>query len=275
MKLPIPISSNGDFYSEVEISRPKTGIIADAQGLLDTGDVFSAIARFISGSTVTISSPEGKVEAIPDRIKTLTRRMPYRSAEYISMMILLLLNEEDDGIEGVYICPRCGCQIIAELDEQNDIDTRDRISELPVIFMDEPEETFTVSLNEPVLIKNKQSDEVLYTVEELEIIHPTLENCIHAYRKHGTKDLVRRQLAIYSEAMVKINDEEVDNKLRNLWGMFIFENLDSSTDIQTIGREVSKYGMGTSVSKDCPNCKKHFEAPINTSNFFASGLQPM
>lgn len=274
MKLPIPISSNGNFYSEIEINRPKTGIIADAQGLLDTGDVFSAIARFISGSTDSISG-EGNTEEVPDRIKTLTRRMPYRSAEYISMMILLLLNEEDDGIEGAYICPRCGCQIIAELDEQNDIDTRDRISELPVTFMDEPKETFTVSLNEPVLIKNQQNDEVLYTVEELEIVHPTLENCIHAYRKHGAKDSVRRQLAIYSEAMVKINDEEVDNKLRNLWGMFIFENLDSSTDIQTIGNEVSKYGMETSVGKDCPNCKKHFEAPINTSNFFASGLPSM
>jgi len=133
--------------------------------------------------------------------------------------------------------------------------------------------TFTVNLTQPVNIINKQTKDVLLSVESLELHHPNLNDCIVAETRFGDTDSIRMQFAVYVEALEKVNGLEIEKKDKTLYGMLIFENIkDAVIDLGALNSEVSKYGINPNIEKTCPSCSKKFKAPINLSSFFVSGL---
>ena len=274
MKLPIPVITNsGEIFDEVEILKPKSSVIADTKKVIDSGEVFQAIKVFLGGCIESVSNDE---KSITDKIniKGMVNLIPYRSAEVILYKILVLYDPEKDAVEGVYTCPRCGYKVITEIVQTEDleVDTRDYISSLDILYM-ERYENIIIELSDPVIIKNKISDEVIDSINIIELRHPTLADCMVAEKKYGDSDSVRMQFAMYTEALLKINGKEIDKKYKNTNGVFIFENIKAvKEDLGILNDQISQYGLDPFLIKKCKNCRKEFKVPINMSNFFVSGL---
>lgn len=277
--LAIPIFHNDEVYTEIEIDRPKPGVIADTQRIAENENQFSAILTFISGCTNAIIKQDGSEITDKIALKSLIGNMPYKSAELVTIQIMLLHNELDDAVEGLYTCPRCGNKIVSELIKENDeiiSDTTDHIMALNINTMNEIEKTIYYEFSIPVEIKNSSTKEVLESITSIEMAFPTLNNCINAHKKNSKLDSMRLQFAIYVEALKRVNGYDIDNKYKNMYGISIFLNIsDIKTDLVAITSLVNKYGIDKRVDKSCNNCGKQFKAIINTSNFFDSGLQLM
>jgi DNA-directed RNA polymerase subunit RPC12/RpoP len=269
MKVPIKMASNQKVYDEFEIIKPRGGVLADTRKIMDSGDVFPAIKTFIAGCTEAIISIDQEIITDKPAIKGLINFLPYKSAEFLITKIFTL-DPDNDAVEGIYRCPRCGNRIISEL--KDDIDTRDFISDLEINFC-ENSENIILELSEPVVLKNKQTNEILEQIDVIELRHPTMADCIAAERKFGQMDSVRLQFAMYVEALLKVNGNDIDNKYRNNYGMFIFENIkDARKDLGKLNDEINKYGIDLRLKKNCNSCGKEFTAFLNTQNFFANAL---
>lgn len=273
MQLPIPIVMNsGGIFNEIEIMKPRASVIADTKKILnDTNEVFQSIKTFLGGCIEGIINDE-RVITERENIKNMINFMPFRSAEVCLYKILVLYDPEKDAIEGVYSCPRCGTKIITEYLESEGIDTRDYISSLSINYAEENKNIIS-ELTEPVIIKNKATDEVLESIHTMELQHPVISDCITAEKKFGSTDEVRMQFAMYIEALKKINGNEVDRKYKNTWGMYIFDNIrECKKDLGELNKKISEYGINPYLTKICKTCGKEFKPPINMSNFFVSAL---
>lgn len=261
--LPIPIFSNGKPVGEYESRKIKGAVLADAKRTADNGDPYNAMAVFLAGCAERIGDIEDR-----HQIKSLVLNMPYASAEYLIAKIIVD-GADDDGIEGMFECPRCYHKIICEETEFED--TRDRFGDLPINAQQEPEEMFDYTLQDIVEIPAMQNE--IREVGSVTLRYPTLNDCSKAYLRQGSKDKGRLQFAIYNQALTGINGSEIDARWKNRYGMKMFEQM-IRDDIREIGRLVGKYGLDNVVVKKCPNCGKSFEAVLDTRNFFASALRP-
>lgn len=274
LKYPIPIKHNGVVYHGCNIKRPTPGTIADTKKIIDTGDKFSGIQTFIEGIVTDIYKDD---DLITDRIsiKSILKNIPYRSAEWMTIQAMLML-DSSDAIEGYYSCPRCQKVLICELKEENGetiYDTRDFISALLLNTTDFNED-IEISLSENVDIY--LNDDLIDSVGNFTIENPTLKHCIAAYQKVGDKDELRLQFAIYVEALKKVNNKEIDNKWKTRHGKYLFENLKNfKTDFVNLTNKVNQYGLDKRLTKTCNQCGKEWQVVVNTSNFFDLGHLPM
>lgn len=271
VRIPIPVFQAGKAYGEAELEVPDAGTLADTRRALDDGNYFEAVHEFLRGCLKALREDGGE-SLEGDQARAMAKHLPIRSAEFLAIKAMLLL-DADDGIEGVYDCPRCGKRQMAEY-RSEDSDSRDRISDLEVAYMDgSPGGSFSVTLAEPVTMKDKASGEAVYSASEIEMDWPTLAHAMNSYGKYGASDRVRRQFAIYIEATRRVNGEEISARWRGEYGMFTFEKMKVGPGgLGEFGREMMHYGMKSTIPKTCPSCGKRWEAEVNTSNFFASAL---
>lgn len=271
IQLPIPIYMNNEVFCEyIDIRKPNTGCIADTKKMSDSGDMYGAIAFFVAQCIESIEPVNGEAITDRDRIKSLVRNMPYRSAEYAFTQIMLLRHPED-GVEGVYFCPRCKTRIICEAKRDATTgeilsDTRDFIRDFKVTFasgLANVQHTFAT----PVEIKTTDG-KVLVSVDSFVMRHPTMADAISGTRRADRSDELRSQFGIYVESLVEVSGEVVDNKWRNTYGMMVFDRTDPDTDIVEISRKVNEYGMDKRKLRTCPDCEKQWRSIVNTSNFF-------
>lgn len=275
MRLPVQIFHNDKVYGEVEIKKPKASVIADVSSSINTGKIFQGMVTFLKGCISEIKHNDVAITD-PIGIKSLVPKIPYRSAEYLTMQILLDQSKKNDAVEGIYPCPLCGHRVISKLQKYDgmEVDTRDYISSLRVNYKDDINSTFKISLNTPVVIKDERNGEVLENVHGIEFYYPTLEHCINAETKYGSSNDVKLQFGIYAQCIKSINDEPVDTKYRNMFGYMIIENIeDLENDFRAISFENSQYGLDPTIEKTCPECNEVWRPKINTSNFFVSALR--
>jgi hypothetical protein len=261
MKIPIAANYKGRKLETISLKKPTSGVLADTRKAVDAGDPYKALQVFISGCTESVEDITDKGE-----IRAITATLPYKSAEFLVTQIALL-NHEDDGIEGVYNCPRCGKQKVCEKNSEGD--TRDRLSALPVI---ETNNLFTVvSFQNPVQLHSVEG-EMGSTVSSIALTYPTLGNCSTAFSKVGDKDSMRLQFAIYTEALLGVNDTEVDAKFKSRFGLVLFDRL-TIPDLKKVAEVLDSVGLDTKVSKTCTGCGKLFSVVLNSFDFFALSLQ--
>lgn len=268
MDLPIPIFNGEKIYNLAEIKKPTTGILTATYEANQKGNNFKAILEFVSGCIESITSLDREIIDSKSEIKRLTGMMPYISAETLALKIMAKINE-DDRIEGVYECPRCGKKIIDDSTEE-----MPRISELEINNMDisDYNNEIFVSLDESVKFRNKDTKEVIEEIEDFTIRFPTLNDCILACQGMREGEEVKRQLKIYANAIIKVNKIEVNKKWVSTWGTLLFNNMFPG-DFRQITKAMKRYGIKQTIEKTCFHCGKIWDATINTSNFFASGLQ--
>jgi hypothetical protein len=262
--IPIPVSVGEKTYREVKIKRTIASVIADTHQILEKGDTYKAIQKFVSGCLESIDDVTDKLS-----IYNIVSYMPYKSAFYLATRILML-DEKDDGVEGMYICPRCQNKKICEFNEDPSLDTRDYLKDLPIRNMEGDINGFEINLSHPIEIKDVDGNAQI--IDTLFMEYPTLNHCSMAFNKVGGKDDIRLQLAIYVQALQQVNGDDVDKQFKNSYGMYIFEQMERD-DIRKLGVEIDKYGMSTAVKKICNKCGKEFTVNLNTANFFVSALQ--
>ena len=263
IKLPIPVMFNGKILRDVSIKSIKTSVVADTSRVAQKGDTYRAIQIFVAGGLESIGD-------ITDRqtIMNAVGCMPYKSAWYLSVKTIMQ-DEKDDGVEGLYVCPRCGEKKVCEFNEESQLDTRDFITDLKIKYLESDNLSIKYDLESPIIIKDEdgRSEEI----SSLEFEYPTLNHCSQAFNKQGNKDEIRLQLAVYVEALTKVNEQEIDRKFKSSFGMLLFEQM-SRTDIQKLSALIDKFGMETKVRKICNKCGKEWDVNLNTANFFGSAL---
>ncbi len=266
MELAIPIIRNDKVYNAVEIDEPDTDVIAKAYEYAQKGLIFKAIYEFVAGCIESISGDEMVTEK--KQIKRICGMMPYVSAEVIALEVLILMHE-NDYIEGVYPCPRCGDEVITGNDGITD--TRDRIKDLERVKMEGLETSIFVELKKSVKIKNTRTGEILEEIFSFEIRHPTLNDFVLA--ENGQTNDVIIQSRAYCNALQKVNGKDIDTTWKSKFGMLLMRK-SKATSKFVITQEMKKYGIQKNKERTCMRCSKVWEAPVNTSNFFVSGLQP-
>jgi hypothetical protein len=279
MQLSIPIFRDGGvIIDKAEYKKPKSGALANTLEIMENQGEFHAILDLISSSIVSMETIENKVIDNIEQIRGNCRRMSYITAEVMAIKIMLLLNK-DDWVEGVYRCPRCRKEIITGTGENED--KRDKISDLDIVNMGENEDgeinpdeynnLIHVDLVEPVKIMHGKTDNILHQIDSIDIRYPTLDDCIEGAQKYPARKDVKRQYAIYAESLMKVNNEDVKVKWKKTWAEYVINRLDPD-DIGVITEALNKYGLNRYIKKTCRHCGKEWSAPINTSNFFESGL---
>lgn len=261
IKLPVPILINGKPFADVTIRPPTAGVLADMKKSVDTGDPYRALQVYISGCVERIGEIEDRAE-----VRAAVNLMPYKSAEYAVAQISFLSNA-DDGIEGIYACPRCHKDKICE--QTQDGDTRDRFQDLPVNLTER--QFFTVQLKSPVTVHDSEN-ESSGAVASVSMTYPTLAHCSTAQGRVGDKDTMRLQFAIYAEAVNAINETAIEGKWKNRYIMTLFNKMDPA-DMKAIAREIDSVGVDTEVGKTCSACGKEFKVILNCLDFFASSIQ--
>jgi len=279
-KFPIPLKLNDVLYHSCDIEPPTPGVIADTKKVADTADRFNSTLVFLAGCVKSIISDTSEIsEKI--QIKSALRRLSFRSAEVIAIKSILLVHN-DDAIEGVYPCTRCGHRVIAQKIEENGeiiSDTLDHISDIDIMYAQECDNEFTIQLSEPVYIMNLKTGEPMVDMKTnrtvgmstIKISHPTLGHCIDAQTRQGNSDEMRLQYRIYVEAITEVDGIEIDRSFKDKYGMMLFEKIPNINDIGEITRRVHEYGISGKVKKICPSCGKEWMARVNTSSFFDLG----
>lgn len=263
LRIPIPVIDGEKKRQNVVIRKVQTSVIADSNKIMQKGDIYKALQTFIAGGIEDFDGCTDRAE-----IYALVGKTPYKSAWFLATRIIMQ-DEKDDGIEGMYPCPRCGTEKVCEYNEDPDLDTSDYISDMKVEYADDNVKN-VFELSSPVVIKNEDDAEA--EVRKVEIDFPTLNHCSQAFNRVGDKDEIRLQLAIFVQALRKINDEDVDSKFKNAFGMTVLERM-NRTDIRDLAKMIDRFGMNTRVKKSCNKCGKQFEVNLNTANFFGFALR--
>jgi len=253
----------------VEIKRPTTETITSTAELVRDGKYFLALCNFV---TSCIEGFEMDLENVTtkDRIKILTREMPIRSL-YTLLVEILIFNDQheegtDDGIEGIYSCPRCGNEVICEL--KDGIDTRDHLKEFPINYDDS--QSMEILLKTPVIIETGKNESV--TINSLEMKYPTITDYIEMEARYGLKNESKIQINAYRKNITAINGAVADKQFLNLYGEKIFQNM-YMPDMTAIAEKINQCGIQTTVNKVCNKCGKEWKEEVNTNNFFVSLLR--
>ena len=274
IQMPIPYLSNeGNIYKYIEIKKPSGQVLADARDAIDRTNEFNAMRVFVAGCTESIASEN---ETITDSvaIKSMLGKISNKTLEYLSAMIMVDYYDGEDYIEGVYPCPRCGTSVVSEKSDADgvEIDTRDRITDLHVGFMEDIKDMQrTISFTPVELRSRKTVDEV----SEVTLRMPTTNDYIKAFQQGG-QNMIKIQFQVYGDCIIKANGVDVDDTWRRSYGYKLFATLtDFKKVFKEIGDWLNAYGLDPEVEKICRNqsCGKVFNAIINSSNFFASALQ--
>ena len=271
-RLPVLYQTKENLYTEVEVKKPSGKVISDTNEA-KIKNPYTAMRAFVSGCIVRIISEDKEITEEVS-IKRACDLMSTKNLEYLSQELMVLYYNGEDFIEGVYECPRCHETVIAqkEIDDGMEIDTRDRISDLKVVFMEDPSLlTLEIALTTPVSIKTETFVE---EINSLTIGFPTTEDTIKAYASVGDKNEVRLQYAIYANALQKINGEEVDTSWKRNFGLKLFNGIEEvKEDIGKISDHINSFGVDPRLEKTCKECGKVWHPLINTPNFFDSALQ--
>jgi ribosomal protein S27AE len=275
IRFAVPVFFNDTIYTHAEIIKPTGAVLADTRKVSDSGDFFSINRVFCIGCIESITTSAGQIITDKIAIKSIVSKMPNKTAEQIALAIIQLYYAEDDGVEGVYPCPRCNNPVIAELKDIDGLklDTRDFISQLEIRYY-EGNGIIEHQMAVPVSIKNTATGEVIEQITSFTMRFPTIEDGINAFQRYGTQDLIRLQFAMFVQAITHVNGEPVKSSWKSTVGMMFFEGIkDVKKDIEPVVNEINSYGVIPNVRKICPKCGKEWDAIINTSNFFDSALQ--
>lgn len=272
--LPVLYQTGEEVYDQVEIKKPSAKVLSDTKDAIHTTNKFIAMRSFVAGCTLRIIGRDRELTD-PIQIKRSYDKMSNKNLEYAAQEIMILYYNGEDYVEGLYLCPRCGFKVIAEKKTIDDIeiDTRDRMSDLKVTFMESTEDLiFDVELSKPVEIES----EIQFTViQSVTMGFPTTENMVKAHSSVGDTNDMKLQLSIYAYSIVKVNGQDVKDSWRKSFGIKLFNSIEEvEEDINNkISKRINKYGIDPRIEKHCENCGKDWQPFINTLNFFASALQ--
>lgn len=272
-RLPILLKLENNIYNEIELVKPSGNVIVAAEEAVRKSNSYMAMRKFVEGCTIRIIGENCEI-IDKVKIKGALNKMSNKNLEYLSAQITIDHYDGKDFVEGIFKCPRCGYKIISELKniDEMEIDTRDRISDLKVNFMENPEElVFDIELDSPIEIKtSSQGTEI---INNFKMTFPTVEHCINAYTSVGDNSNIKLMYAMFANALLQVNGIDVDNRWNRLHGLNLFLSIQNPKDLKKVTDYINSYGMNMRVEKTCIECGKVWQPFLDTSNFFAFGVQ--
>ena len=265
MEFCIPFKKDDKVFTEYSVRKLKAGELADVQEAFSDQTEYHGILKILSSGISSIKDSSDDVVDTKPEIESICRFMPYQVAEQVALDIMVLLNSTDK-IEAEFECPRCGKRGYSPEEESiKDIN----IKILPYNGID----VTLVHEFEPIQIKAKDGS-IIQEVNKIEMRYPNINDCINASLVIPASKSARLQYEIYSNAILKVSDQEVDLKWRKMWGRYILERMDFDV-LSAIGADMQTYGLDKNIDRICIECGKEWKSPISTSNFFESGLRVM
>lgn len=271
MRLPIPVVVDGNIYNEAKIKRATSIVIANTTDAAESGDTYTAILEWCTGITQELSGDNGVIDNTSD-IRRAIRSMPFQSA-FLLACYGMAETKKDDSISGIYVCPECGNKIRLEkinIDGEI-IDDTDHLFSLDIPCIDDPTGGISVSLEYPVEIKKRNTNEVIEKIETILMDWPTLGQCIKAHQQHPDSDM-HMQFSLYADSIKSVNGIARNFAWKTSFGITLFEKMDSD-DLMAISDKIQENSINVKKERICMKCHAHWDAPIDLSSFFASGLK--
>lgn len=256
MEFIIPAYYHGKIFTHGELTKLKGGVLADAEKA--SGDMMGMI-KLLSGCLSSVT--DGEVTFTGKDIEGVVRNMPYQTAEYLTMKVFA--DRTEGAIEQIVTCPRCKEKYIYEYVNE-DVDNRINFDDLEVNMWDGEDPSILLDLDDSIEITSKGN--TIMRVDNLALRFPLMIDGVNAEALYP-KDKARRQYQMYVSAITHINGDEVDNKFKKLWGMYIFERM-SSDDISKISDILQKYGLCKTLWRTCTECDKYYSFVVDTAGFF-------
>lgn len=277
IKLIIPLQSGEAEYKYADIRKPTSGLLADTREIAEDGSHFMCMKHFIAGcitSLYTSNKSDSEPMDMEKNIRLLVVDLPYKTADQLTIDIINSINPDNDGVEGMYECPRCDHKIICEDNKEKGIDNRDFIRNLERSYRPSKEANhINFTLTEPVeIVENNSSKKLLDTFKSFKMRYATLGDCIRAEELVGKKNTSKLQLAIYREAMFEVNGQPIDAKWKGQYADMLFRTIKDPRDMKRLAEEMDKYGLQRKSKKRCPKCEKVWEPDIDTTSFFYTAL---
>ena len=235
MVFPIPFDGLKNF----EIDRVNARCMAETERLFAQNRV-NALFHFYSGGLVSIEDLS-REEALQK-----SRTMPFKNLEYASIQLLLLMND-DDGVDGYYECPRCQTPLICSEENGN----LDHINDLDCEFLDNGD-LITIELEEPIETSKE-------TVSSISFCYPTVKTLMNNANAQNFS------LRVMANSVKQINgsEEGVTGGIITTLG-----DMKNVKDIRNISDVLSKGGYDFNLKKICQNCGNEWKVLINTKTFF-------
>jgi len=307
----IPLTAGNSEYKYADIKKPTSGVLADTREIAQQGLGFQCIKHFLGGCTTafytdvqeerpkpvevnpTDEDPvEKKTEETPKEkeppkkigvgiiddpknIRLMVGDLPYQTAEQLAIEIVNQISPENDGIEGLYQCPRCNNQLLCAEDIERDIDTRDFLRTMKRICRPDEEDNFiNMTLSESVEIRTDDArNELEEEFKSFRLRYPTLNDCIKAEELVGRKNTGKLQHSIYKQALVSVNGQPVDRKWKGIYGDMFFRTIKDPMDLVKLSKKLDKYGIERDREKRCPKCEKVWKAQVDITGFFYTALE--
>lgn len=274
IKVPRGVEIFDTIYTDFKIGSPSPRVLSSLIDFYKAGDHYSAFKAFIFGSTVAAFDIDGKEETDREKLDSIIKWIPYKSAEFLAVQGLVKHNKMDDHFEANYPCPTIDCKggYKSVLIEEDGLDTRERISELTVVMDDNHEQTFVYNFDD----SNNPLPELpeIGAISSIEMRYPALQHCINALNRLGGGNEIEMQNGIYYEAITKINGEEITEQQRKRYVKALFMDKVTYADSEALAAKVSSYGIDPYTEKRCKVCGKRWSAVVPTENFFVSALKP-
>jgi hypothetical protein len=100
--------------------------------------------------------------------------------------------------------------------------------------------------------------------------HPTITDFIRGEQRYPDNE-TKLMFFAFGCALSSVNNAPVADKDRYKFGDLVFAKMQART-INTISQAVYENSLGNKIERVCLKCHNRWEAPLNLSNFFASGL---
>ena len=247
-KLVKPILYDGKEITHYDLKQLTIGTLNEVSKKKEAS---GAIRELVNRSVASFVSVDSSVFSSDTDVYKIISLLGYKTIEEIVFRIVRD-SQDDTGIDGVYVCPRCG-ESQEQIDFLEDIDIR---------YVESLNNEYKIELEKALEIVSKDGKEV---VTDFIIRMPTI---VDMEKARGD------QSRLYSYCLVKVNEEIIARQWIDVFGKRLFDAIPiKEKGFKEFTKEIQSMGLDIDRETECSNCGKTFNYKMNLANFFASALQ--
>jgi hypothetical protein len=260
MKFPVRFEYDGQSLESFTVREIIADHMASVSNLVNRGLIYTGMRKWATSVLESIDDIEDRT-----KLENIVKVMPFVDL-YAVICFGLVETRGEDSVEASYKCPKCGT--IRTYIKTEDDDMTDHLLEMEYEQVDDEPLTFHFDKKVSIL---KPSGEPILELESIQMRMPNIEDFIRGEQRYPD-DTFRLMFFAYGCALQTVDHKEVDQKFRNKFGEMVFSKM-SSNQINKVSKRVYRDQIGNNMERVCLKCHHRWEAPLNLSGFFNSGVQ--